>query len=204
MEIKMLVKSLIFMGRVTSDTDVSMTVTMANQIVFNGTVVAVDNKSSSTLFQTEIPINCLNIVPMTVAVSSGTIIMDQILINQTLVSNERYSFFQLALLQHANWEETIDIMLTVADPPFSQSELNLLRSQNPEDRDKQTQLINAHQCALEMPDPDVWGIIPINDPRENVRLNGILQIPQRRPGQDGTWHWTVESGNILSYDLILA
>ena len=201
----MLVKSLRFLGQVSGDTDVSMIVTMAGQSVFDGTIAAIDNnKSSVVLFQTQIPSVCSNIIPMTVMVSSGTVVMEQVLINQQLVFNKNYNSFQLAAFQNANKEEKLNLISKIANPPFTDQQLEFLRSPDPKDWDEQKQLIDRHQCSLEIADPNVWASIPIDDPRKNVMLNGILQQPQRRPDQNGTWHWTIESGNILSYDLVFA
>jgi len=202
MEIKMPVKSLRFLGKVISDT-ASLTVNMSNKTVFDGTIAAVDNNLPMVLFQTEIPTEFLTSIPMSVLVSNGSILMEQILINQQLVDNNRYSTFQLTLLSNADLEERLKIMAKVADPPFSESELEFLHSQDPADWEKQYQLIADHQCNLQIFDLNTWAPIPADDPRENVKLNGILQIPQRRERQTGTWHWTMESGDVLSYDLKL-
>lgn len=198
------VKSLRFLGKVISDT-VSLTVNMGNHTVFDGTITAADSNSLMTLFRTEIPAEFLTSIPMSVLVSNGSVVMTQILINQQLVSNNRFSMFQLTLLHDATeWEEKLNIMIKIADPPFSDQQLNFLRSLDPEDWEEQHRLLNVHQCYYEIASPNSWAPIPVADPRKNVRLNGTLQIPQRRLGQDGTWHWTMETGDVLSYDLKLS
>jgi hypothetical protein len=203
MEIKMPIKSLRFLGTILSDTNVSMVVTLETDIIFNGTLTADKNSQVPlVMFETKMPPNFLKTIPMTVAVSNGTIVLTQILVNQQLVTNKRYNEFQLANLKFAETtEEKLEIISQVAAPPFSQEQLEFLRSQNPADWKEQEQLLIDHQCNLIINDPNVWTTYSNGDPRENVRLNGILQIPQRRPGQTGTWNWTIESGNILSYDL---
>jgi len=202
----MLTRTLRFLGAILSDTDVSIIVTMGTDIIFNGTLTADKNSQvPMVMFETKMPPDFLKTIPMTVAVSSGIIVLNQVLVNQQIVANKRYNEFQLTALNFAETkEEKLEIISQVAVPPFSSEQIEFLHSQNPADWKEQEKLLIDHQCNLMMPDPDVWATYLIDDPRKNVILNGILQIPQRRPGQDGTWHWTVESGDILSYDLILA
>jgi hypothetical protein len=38
------------------------------------------------------------------------------------------------------------------------------------------------------------------DPREQVRVDGVLQTPDRQ-GLTGTWHWIINPGSTLEHDL---
>jgi hypothetical protein len=40
------------------------------------------------------------------------------------------------------------------------------------------------------------------DPREQVRVNGVLQTPDRQ-GLTGTWHWIIDPGSIIEHDLVI-
>jgi SAM-dependent methyltransferase len=41
----------------------------------------------------------------------------------------------------------------------------------------------------------------VEESRFNVMINGQPQSAQRGPGENGTWHWTITAGSVLSYDL---
>jgi hypothetical protein len=58
---------------------------------------------------------------------------------------------------------------------------------------------SGHDSFVDIADDDGTGI---KDPRSNVVINGRPQKADRTWG-NGTWHWTVDPGSVLEYDLTI-
>jgi hypothetical protein len=50
-------------------------------------------------------------------------------------------------------------------------------------------------------DPHLWAAPTDLDSRINVKIDTVSVIPDRKPGEIGTWHWFVKPGSTITFDL---
>jgi hypothetical protein len=51
--------------------------------------------------------------------------------------------------------------------------------------------------------PDIWASPTDLDARINVKIDTVAVIPNRKPGETGTWHWFVKPGSTIAFDLLI-
>jgi len=198
----MTTRTLRFLG---TSSAADITVTMGTQIVFDGSV-----GPGPALFEiSDFSMDFAGIMPMTITVNTGTVTMQETMINGQPILNPKYrdqSKFKSAV----TWHEKVHLIAQLATPAFSESEIELLLSDpfyiryHDEARfRKQNQLMNEHGCNLTIRDLDSWAPVCVGESRFNIMINHCPQSVQRGPGENGTWHWTITAGNMLSYDLTI-
>lgn len=200
-----------------------------NVLVFDGPVPTVDlfpkdleSIKQTLLFTCSAPLTAGN-YPMEIFVCNGTLLLGEVYINHDLKINPRFTVYQ----QHECYDATgcglsyktaIDIFKELADPPLTQEEINIIRSSfsYPAPLDyfykdsKSSAILKQHNLQWFIDaGPDIF--VPVNcglphieqsskDARTNVLINKMLQ-PKNTIG---TWAWTINSGSIITYDLVVS
>lgn len=189
-----------------------ITVTANGNTVFSGTVSAVDQPPpplpnpaltlAEILCTFEIDQAFTGQIPMTCAVSSGTVIFAQICANFVLISNPVYTPEQIAILTSptTTQAERVTIYTQVAVPSLSQTDIDTLL--DPASTPAQINaILVAHNCLPYISSgADGYGPIDNTDARSSVVIDGIAQTPDH--GQlPGTWWWIINAGSTLAYQL---
>ena len=189
-----------------------ITVTANGNTVFSGTIATVDQPLSvlpnlainldEILCTFEIDLAFTGQIPMTCAVSTGTVIFAEIYANYVGIPNPVYTPAQSATLANPDTTqaERVAIYTQVANPPLSQQDIDTLL--DPSSTPQQINTIRvAHNCMPYISSgASGYGGIDNTDSRSSVTINGIAQTPDR--GElPGTWWWTVGTGSSLAYQL---
>jgi len=192
---------------------VSITATANGNTVFNGTINTInepfttawlDPAQFTVIFTMEIPVEFSGTVPMSVTVNSGNgIAFAHVRSNYMYMPNPIYSSEQWAVISaNAQSAESLTIQTSLANPPFSQAELDTLS--NPATTQEQYYtILNAH------------GLIPYimggpgnfsaafwpSDSRTDVTIDGNPVSPPnpRPPEYTGDWTWKVSAGSTLAF-----
>jgi len=189
-----------------------ITVTANGNTVFSGTVSAVSQLvpvlpnldiNLSEIFCTfEIDQAFTGQIPMTCAVSSGTVIFTQIYANYAEIPNPVYTPEQITILTSptTTQAERVTIYTQVANPPLSQTDIDTLLDPAATQEQKNA-ILAAHNCTIYI-SSGVDGFWPIynTDPRSSVTIDGTAQTPDR-DGLGGTWWWQINTGSTLAYQL---
>lgn len=189
-----------------------ITVTANGNTVFSGAVNTVDqtlpalpNQDLSLpniLCTFEIDQTFTGQIPMTCAVSTGTVIFANILTNYRFIPNPVYTPEQLAILNNPTTTEAerVAIYTQVANPPLSQSDIDTLLDPAATFQQKNA-IIVSHNCTTYI-SSGVNGFGPIDptDARSSVTIDGIAQTPDH--GElPGTWWWKINTGSTMAYQL---
>jgi hypothetical protein len=141
-------------------------------------------------------------IPMTCAVSAGTVIFAQISANYVSIPNPVYTQAQIDTLTNpaTTQADRVAIYTQVAVPELTQSDLDILLDPAATPEQKQG-ILFAHNCTTYISSgADVYGPIDNTDPRSTVVIDGIAQTPDH--GElAGTWWWTIYTGSTLAYQL---
>jgi hypothetical protein len=199
-------------GQGYGSTPAQITVTASGNTIFSGTVNTV-NQPLPALPNPEININnvlCtfeidtafVGEIPMTCAVSSGTVIFSNIYANYVANLNPVYTPAQIATLTNPDTTvgARIAIYTQVAVPPLSQADMDVLRGTETTPEQYKA-ILAAHNCDTTIPSgADGYGPIDNTDPRSSVVINGIAQTPDH--GElPGAWWWTINTGSTMTYQL---
>jgi ubiquinone/menaquinone biosynthesis C-methylase UbiE len=193
------------------DGDVTMLVTVNNQTVFDGTIA---RDQQGFLFEAHgIPLDFSGSLPMTVSIIRGSVTLGTVQISHDRIPNLIYNQENLSRFRSAEtWTQKVSILCELANPSFTQEQIEFLLLEDPEHWVAQEKILGQHGCELTVIDPNSWREAKLydklsddpNDVRQHVTLNGILQVVPRGPGLNGTWSWTIHSGDVLACDLIIS
>lgn len=200
----MVSRSLRFFGALPEHGDVTLSVTVNGQLILDNHMV---QKHGDFLFEiNDIAMDFTGSVPMEVLITQGTLTLSTVMINYNRIPNPIYNDHILRRFQSAmTWSEKISIMRDLADPGFSQDQIDFLLLDDPAHWIQQEGILDQHGCGLTVLDPGSWREVNLDDdPRTTVTINGILQIPCRGVGEMGTWHWTLTAGDVMSCYLMIA
>lgn len=201
-------------GKGYGNTPAQVTATVNGNVVFSGNVTTVDEpvpqlpnleipSSDTVLFTFDVDLNFVGNLAMTCNVSSSTVIFEEVYANYELMFNPVYSQEQLGILLSPTTtpSQRVAIYEQVANPPLNQDEINLLLDPSTPLAEKDAILV-AHNCQLNVSSgPDGFVAIDFNnDPRNNVYIDGVLQI-QDHEEYSGTWWWIIPPDSELSYEL---
>ena len=144
-------------------------------------------------------------MPMTCAVSSGTVIFSLIMANYAEIKNPVYTQEQLVILSTPATPiaDNVAIYTQVANPPLSQADIDALLDPAVT-RTQKTEIIIAHNCQTRISSGvNGYGVIDNTDARSSVVIDGIAQTPDH--GElPGTWYWRINTGSTLAYQLDVA
>ena len=193
-----------------------ITVTANGNPVFSGPVNTVDQpvpalpnmdtNLNNILCNFEIDQSFTGQIPMTCAVSSGTVIFSLILANYVPIPNPVYTQAQLDVIADPSAPEAdkVAIYTQVANPPLSQADIDALLDPAVTPKQK-SEILIAHNCQTPISSgANGYGSIDnISDARSSVFIDGIEQIPDH--GElPGTWWWKISLGSTLAYQLDVA
>jgi hypothetical protein len=189
-----------------------ITVTANGNTVFSGTVATVDQPSpalpnleinlNSVLCTFEIDTAFVGEIPMTCAVSTGTVVFSYVYANYVSISNPVYTPAQIATLENPDTTQAdrVAIYTQVAVPPLSPADIDILLdpASTPEQKNA---IIVAHNCTLYISSGATgYGSIDNTDPRSSVVIDGTAQTPDHSE-LPGTWWWTINTGSTMTYQL---
>ena len=207
-------RTLRFYGKGFGSTPATMDVVMDGTTIFSGPITTVDEQFNiadvpgwpasyyNVNFTAELPVLFAGLKPMTVTVTNGTIVVGVITANYQSVPNPVFTTEEFDKLNDINTStdaERLAIRSAKAVPAFSQADLDIIAG--PWSPAKQVVYV-AHGVATYVGDPTSWYDTNIpGDSRANTVLNGVATTPDRLSGEDGTWAWTLYSGDTLAYNL---
>lgn len=193
---------------------VNVTITANGTTVYEGPIDTVDQPLPlpkytldpwPTMFDLEIPLTFVGVIPMSITVNSGFgILFSDSVANYNLVPNPVYTPEQYAVVTGpVKTAEGINIFESLATPPLSQEEINTLS--NPASSDSECDaILDQHGLTLLVPGgADVFNSDFFNgDSRTNVALDGepVSTPNPRPPGYLGDWTWVVPVGSTLTFD----
>jgi hypothetical protein len=189
-----------------------ITVTANGNTVFSGTVATLDQPLpalpnleidlNSVLCTFEIDTAFVGEIPMTYAVSTGTVTFSTVYANYVAILNPVYTPAQIATLENPDTTqaERVAIYTQVAVPPLSQADIDVLLDPASTPEQKNAILV-AHNCTLYISSgANGYGSIDNTDPRSSVVIDGTVQTPDH--GElPGTWWWTINTGSTMTYQL---
>jgi hypothetical protein len=189
-----------------------ITVTANGTTVFSGAVNTVDQPLpalpnpdldlTNILCTFEIDQAFTGQIPMTCAVSAGTVIFAQIYANYIFIENPVYTVEQINILLDPATPDAdrVAIYTQVANPALNQTDIDTLLdpAATPEQKNE---ILIAHNCRIFISSgANGYGAIDVEDPRSEVTIDGISQNPDRT-ALTGTWWWIIRSGSTLAYQL---
>jgi hypothetical protein len=186
-----------------------ITVTANGNTIFLGTVATVDQPLpalpnleidlTNILCTFEIDTAFAGEIPMTYAVSAGTVIFADIYANYISIPNPVYTTAQLETLQDpaTSWQDHVAIYIQVAVPPMSQAEIDVLLDKEIPISEKNA-IVAAHNCTGSISSgADGYGLIDQTDSRSSVVIDGVAQTPNYSE-LPGPWWWTVNTGSTMT------
>jgi hypothetical protein len=206
------IRTVQILGQGYGSTPAQITVTANGNTVFSGTVATVDQplpalpnpeiNLSNVLCTFEIDTAFVGEIPMTCAVSAGTVIFAQIYANYVQILNPIYTPAQIATLidPATTSADRVAIYTQVAVPALTQSDIDVLlnTATTPE---QYNAIVAAHNCEIIIPSgANGYGPIDNTDPRSSIVINGIAQTPDRI-GLGGVWWWAINTGSTMTYQL---
>jgi hypothetical protein len=199
-------------GQGYGSTPAQITVTARGNTVFSGTV---DTVNQPVLSLPNAEINLTNVlctfeidtafvgeIPMTCAVSAGTVIFSNIYANYVQIPNPVYTLAQrrTVISPDTTQADRVAMYTQVAVPALSQADIDILMdpATTPE---QYNAIVVAHNCTTHIPSgASGYGPIVNTDPRNSVVINGTPQTPDH--GElAGAWWWTINAGSTMTYQL---
>lgn len=201
-----------FYGQGWGPTTAEITVTLAGQTIYSGPIPTIPQKPSFVepvfLFTASaLDVTDQGAFAMTVKPTVGGVIMSQIYANYVAVPNPIYTPEQWAIVTDPSKQaESYAIISSLANPPFSSAEVDVLNSSSSTDAEKNA-ILAAHgvQYITSTGPTGFEDLFWQGDCRTNVTIDGVPQYtPQPRPdGYAGDWSWAVNNNSVLAYDLNL-
>lgn len=199
-------------GQGYGSTPAQITVTANANTIFSGAVNTVDQTLPSlpnldinldnVLCTFEIDTAFTGEIPMTCAVSVGTVIFSHIYANYVAIVNPVYTPAQLNTLNNpaTTQAERVAIYTQVAVPALGQADIDVLMDPATTPGQENAVLV-AHNCTVIISSgSDVYGPIDNTDSRNTVVIDGVAQTPDHGD-LPGTWWWTINQASTLAYQL---
>jgi len=206
----MATRTIQLLGQGYGATPAQITVTANGNTVYSGPVNTVNEpvpllpntqlSLQNILCTVEIDQAFVGQMPMTCAVSSGTLIFAEIFANYVAIPNPVYTQAQEDTLYNpaTSQADKVTIYTQVANPPLSQIDIETLL--NPATTPDQIDtILTAHNCMPTIGSgPDTYATIDQTDARSSVSIDGIPQTPDHGL-LPGTWWWNISTGSNMSY-----
>jgi len=202
-----------FNGQGFGNVPVTVTATANGNIVYQGAINTVDQplprpnyhpEPVATLFDLQVPLDFVGSFPMSITCESGygMFLLDSTA-NYNLIPNPIYTPEQFAIVSVSDKSpEVVDIFESVANPPLTQQEIDILS--NPDTPDLECDAILAqHGLTIWVPGgADNYGVdFNHGDARTEVALDGIPRTtPTPRPSDyTGDWTWVTPVNSTLTF-----
>jgi hypothetical protein len=191
-----------------------ITITVDGVTVFSGPIPTVNQALptlpshevdlAQVLFTIDVDTSFSGYIPMTCAVTSGTVVFAQVMANYVSILNPAMTSEQVSVMTNpaSTREEKLAIMIAVANPPFTPVEIAVLEdSATPSS--EHLAIIKSHNASVNISSGSgTYAPYTNGDPRDNVTINGV--DPSVIPYRDefpGTLWWPISVGNTLEYNL---
>jgi hypothetical protein len=207
------IRTVQILGQGYGSTPAQITVTARGNTVFSGTVDTVNQplpalpnpeiNLNNVLCTFEIDTAFVGEIPMTCAVSAGTVIFSDIYTNYALIPNPVYTLDQRRIVNSPDTTQAdrVAIYTQVAVPALSQSDIDVLLDLSVTSQQKNT-IVVAHNCTTHISSgASGHGPIVNTDPRNSVVINGTPQTMNDRDELTGAWWWTINAGSTMTYQL---
>lgn len=137
-------------------------------------------------------------VPMTVEVTSGSVLLSTVMSNYMLTINPVYTLEQLAKLANpaTSESEKLSIFNAVASPALTATEKTKLLDPTVSDTDKDA-ILSAHNCNAMITSGATCVTIG-KDPRASVVIDGVPYNPDRSSFGDATFGWMIHAGSTMT------
>ena len=203
-----------FYGRAYGTEPCAMTINCNGATVFSGEVPTVIlkpgqrapvpvpnmNKEVDTveLCSFDIVKTVTGLVPMTIEVTAGSVLLGEVMSNYMMILNPAYSIDQLAKLGHPASTDTdkLTIYNAVAVPPLSLAEKTALMNPAILDTDKDP-ILSAHGCDVMISTGANFAATQY-EVRHNVTIDGVPQTPDTTDFTGGTWWWMLQAGSTMT------
>ena len=208
----MAIRTVQLLGQGYGTNPAQITVTANGNTVFLGTVPTADQpvpalpnleiNLNNILCTFEIDTAFVGEIPITCAVSAGTVVFSEIYANYVAIPNPVYTPAQITTLTNPDTTQAdrVAIYTQVAVPALSQADIDILMDPAATPEQKNAILV-AHNCTTTISTgASGYGFIDNTDPRSSVVIDGIVQTPDHAE-LPGTWWWTINAGSTMTYQL---
>lgn len=185
----------------------SATITMNSATVFSGVLTAVGLYMAefSVDIDDALAINNDITVPTTINVTAGSCKIGLAEWNYTWITNPVYTSEQISTLQNpaTTQADQVAIYSSVANPPFSPADEEVLLSTDPADATARTALINSHNASVYLQSASEFTTSPLNPAeatcnRANVLIDGVAVS-----GSDTNNLLEMTAGQVMTLDNIV-
>lgn len=202
-----------FYGQGLASGTAEITVTLQGQTVFSGPVYT----SPDILAPEHIPVlfslNNFAVTdqgsfPITITPTVGDVVVSKVLANYTLIINPVYTWDQWEIITDpSQQEQALEIISSLANPPFSEAELAVLVDPNSTQAERDA-ILAAHGVSYTVNtgstgfSDDFWE----GDSRTNVTVGGQVppEPPTPRPGDlQGDWGYVVPNNQVMTFNFNL-
>ena len=208
----MAIRTVQLLGQGYGTNPAQITVTANGNTVFLGTVPTADQpvpalpnleiNLNNILCTFEIDTAFVGEIPITCAVSAGTVVFSEIYANYVAIPNPVYTPAQITTLTNPDTTQAdrVAIYTQVAVPALSQADIDILMDPATTP-DQYTAILVAHNCTtIISTGASGYGFIDNTDPRSSVVIDGIAQTPDHGD-LGGVWWWTINTGSTMTYQL---
>lgn len=202
-----------FYGQGLGSGTAEITVTFQGQTVYNGPIPTAPDVLPPAEMPVLFSINTLNVTDsgtfaVTITPTVEEVVVANVLANYTLIINPIYSWQEWEIITDpSKQEQALEIISSLANPPFSESELAILSNPDSTQQERDA-ILAAHGVSYTVssgPDvflDDFWD----GDSRTNVTING--QIPPSPPvprpeNLEGDWTYYVPTNQTMAFDFNL-
>jgi hypothetical protein len=183
------------------DAPASIVATFDGQSVFTGSVPT----NESVMFTAPVDSAFIGTKPVSIQVTSGTLLITRSFINYACYLNPIFTPEQRVILDDKNYtpelrQQKIAIWTALANPAFSDADLAFLQTAV---GDQFTSILLAHNVCSSYPGTENTYVSPIGlpgDSRSNIYIDGVQLVIDHRPGQEGDSSITVNQGSTVTFD----
>lgn len=138
------------------------------------------------------------LVPMTIEVTAGSVLLGEVSSNYMMILNPAYSVDQRATLGHPTATDSAKLAIynSVAVPPLSPAEKAVLMDPSAMDTEKDA-ILSAHGCDIMISTGANFAATQY-EVRHNVVIDGVPQTPDTTDFTGGTWWWMLQAGSTMT------
>lgn len=138
------------------------------------------------------------LVPMTIEVTAGSVLLGEVLSNYMTILNPVYSIDQRATLSRSSATDSdkLAVYNAVAVPPLTMDEKTALLNPAILDTDKDA-ILSAHGCDI-MVSTGATCTATQYEVRHNVTIDGVPYVPDTTDFTGGTWWWMLHEGSTMT------
>jgi hypothetical protein len=194
---------------------VSITVTFNDIVIYDGEIptleyAPINYSTDPVLLFTggEVPVDFSGTVPMTITLHNGArALIGTVYSNYVQIPNPVFTPEQYATITSpagTRNDEKLGIYTSLANPPMTQEDIDLLTNQSAPAMEIKTMLATHGILPLVSGGADHWDTsFFTSDCRTDITIN---QVPQsvtdfRSEDKSGHWNWVIDAGDVMTYNL---